>query len=197
MGISGPAQQRQARELLHAAGVTRPGRQRVAAHKEARAQAAVVEALAFHCSSEACRTAIADLAEGRAPILVERRACEVCAGSNHQAALERMAQAMAAAGMAKVVVVGGAPTQRTALRDAAVSGVEWRFVDGTGASSSKAAASHLAWADVVAVWGPTPLKHKISDHYSADPKAVTVRQRGIAALADEVARFAAGGAPRA
>ena len=147
--------------------------------------------MAFHCSNEACRAGIARLAEDRALLLVERFACEVCRGSVNRASLERMAQTMAAAGMSKIVVVGGHLARHTTIRDLSPPGIQWQFVDGTRRVISKGSSSDLAWADVVAVWAAaTPLAHTVSAQYTSHEKTIIVPQGGIAALADEVARFA-------
>ncbi len=191
MGISGGAEQVRARAILDAAGITRPGRQRLARQKEQRARSAVADSLAFHCSTDACRTGITRLAEGREPVLVERFACEVCEGSVNRASLHRMAQALASAGMAKIVVVGGHLARHTTLRQLTPPGIQWRFVDGTRRVIAKGSSSDLAWADVVAVWAAaTPLAHTVSAHYTSHEKTIIVPQSGVAALADEVARFA-------
>ena len=47
-----------------------------------------------------------------------------------------------------------------------------------------------AWADLLVIWAPTPLPHKVSGLYRSDvcfvPRRVTVHRRGIEALATEV-----------
>ena len=190
-GISGAAEQSHARAALEAAGITRPGRQNMAHEKEARARSAIAAALAFHCANEACRIGLSPTLGGRMPILVERFACEVCEGSVNRASLERMAQAMTAAGMSRIVVVGGHLPRHTTLRDLSPARMSWRFVDGTRRIVSKGSANDLAWADVVAVWAAaTPLAHTVSDQYSSHAKTIIVPQSGIAALADQITRYA-------
>ena len=191
IGISGAAQQVQARAVLEAAGITRAGRQNMAQEKEARARSLLNGALAFHCANEACRIGLDSRRAGRALILVERFACEVCEGSVNRASLERMAQAMAFAGMSKIVVVGGHLPRHTTLREVSPPSISWRLIDGTRRVISKDSASDLAWADVVAVWAAaTPLAHTVSAQYTSHEKTIIVPQSGIAALADEVTRYA-------
>jgi hypothetical protein len=191
IGLSSAAEQAQARAVLEAAGITRPGRLNMAQGKEDRARSAISAALAFHCANEACRIGLDRMLGGRLPALVEKFACEVCGGSDNRASLERMAQAMAAAKMSRIVVVGGHLPRHTALRDMSPVGIDWRFIDGTRRVISKGSTADLAWADVVAVWAAaTPLAHTVSAHYTSHAKTIIIPQSGIAALADEVARYA-------
>jgi hypothetical protein len=71
-------------------------------------------------------------------------------------------------------------------------GLELRFVDGTQpAPSQKEAWVNCDWADLVVIWAPTPLPHKVSDRYAravCDADRVEVHRRGIEALAGEVTR---------
>ncbi|MHB8684035.1 MAG: hypothetical protein ACYC9X_06915, partial [Dehalococcoidia bacterium] len=58
--------------------------------------------------------------------------------------------------------------------------------------SMKTAELNKRWADLVAVWGPTPLRHSVSDKYTEESyaglKVVSVPRRGIEALCDEIVR---------
>ena len=76
-------------------------------------------------------------------------------------------------------------------RTLANSGLELRYIDGTSSSPSGAdALRDCAWAELLVVWAPTPLPHKVSDLYRADvcavARRVVVHRRGIEALAMEV-----------
>jgi hypothetical protein len=91
-----------------------------------------------------------------------------------------------------VLVVGGTTQQH---REAAqlLSGVELQFVDGTRAShSQKNAVANMAWADMVIVWGPTPLRHAVSNLYTSEPpphlRVINVPRRSIEALCMEISR---------
>lgn len=68
---------------------------------------------------------------------------------------------------------------------------ELRFVDGTSNLPNGAGALRdCAWADLLIIWAPTPLPHKVSDLYRAEvcgvAHRVTVHRRGIEALAATV-----------
>ena len=191
IGIAGHAQQVAARRVLEEARFTRSGRRNMARVKEPAAQVALRRALAFHCSNEACqRSLAAQPNDDRIPVLVERHACEICEGSVNKTTLEEMGHALSDAGLSRVVVVGGTTALYTQIRSMSPRGVQWRFVDGTRRVGAKAAGSDLAWADVILIWATTPLPHTVSGLYSQDSRTVTVRSRGIAALAREATIYA-------
>ncbi|MDE3097135.1 MAG: hypothetical protein KGK07_14195, partial [Chloroflexota bacterium] len=120
--------------------------------------------------------------------------CELCSGSNNRRAAARCLDALRRRGIQHLLVVGGTPAQQHDLKELlADAAVEVRFVDGTQAShSTKQAELNKRWAGLVVVWAPTPLRHSVSDKYTADPyaglKVVSVPRRGIEALCDEVVR---------
>jgi len=79
-----------------------------------------------------------------------------------------------------------AELDRTLGRD-----LQLRFVDGTSnLPNGTDALRDCAWADLLVIWAPTPLPHKVSTLYRAEVCAVghrvTVHRRGIEALAAEV-----------
>ncbi len=98
-----------AREVLEAAGLTRPGKQRIAAEKLNRARDALNAAIVAHCSKPECMAAVAH--DARRSVEVEPAHCSICTGSNNRRALRRMAHACAAAGVHRLLIVGGAPTR--------------------------------------------------------------------------------------
>jgi hypothetical protein len=64
-------------------------------------------------------------------------------------------------------------------------------VDGTSnLPNGTDALRDCAWADLLVIWAPTPLPHKVSTLYRAEVcgvgHRVTVHRRGIEALAAEV-----------
>ena len=178
-----------ARAALEAAGLTRPGKTRISDEKLDRARDAIGRTLVRHCSGPECVATVAD--DGRRPVEVERAQCSVCSGSNNTRALRRMRAACAAAGVRRVLVVGGRPRMYTEI-DAILGGdLDLRFVDGTSNLPNGAdALRDCAWADLLVIWAPTPLPHKVSGLYRAEvcgvPHRVTVHRRGIEALAAEV-----------
>ena len=178
-----------ARGVLEAAGLTRPGKTRIADEKLDRARAAIGRTLVRHCSSPECAASVAD--DGRQPVEVERASCSVCSGSNNTRALRRMLAACLSAGVRRVLVVGGRPPTYAAIADILGRDLDLRFVDGTSNLPNGAdALRDCAWADLLVIWAPTPLPHKVSGLYRADvcrvSHRVTVHRRGIEALAAEV-----------
>jgi len=187
-GFRRPESVTAARAALEAAGLTRPGKQRIATEKLERARDALGLALVRHCASAECKAAVAD--DGRQPVEVERAHCTVCSGSNNVRALRRMAALCAGSAIRRVLVIGGRPPAYAEMQRT-LSDLELRFVDGTGNLPDGAAALRdCAWADLLVIWAPTPLPHKVSSLYRTDvcavPHRVTVHRRGIEALAAEV-----------
>ncbi len=189
-GFQKPHAQAAARAALEEAGLTRPGKQGMADEKLERARDAIGARLVRHCSDPACTDAVVD--DGRIPVEVERAHCSVCSGSNNTRALRRMAAACQAAGVRRVLVVGGRrPMYVEMERTLAGAALELRFVDGTSNLPNGAdALRDCAWAHLLVIWAPTPLPHKVSDLYRPDlcitPRRVTVHRRGIEALGMEV-----------
>lgn len=174
-----------ARASLEAAGLTRPGKQRMASEKLERARDALSLALVRHCSTTECAAAVAD--DGRQAVEVERAQCSICSGSNNVRALRRMAALCARSGIRRVLVIGGRPPAYTEMQRT-LGNLELRFVDGTSNLPDGAdALRDCAWADLLIIWAPTPLPHKVSSLYRAEvcgvPHRVTVHRRGIEALA--------------
>jgi hypothetical protein len=177
------------RATLEAAGLTRPGKTRIADEKLDRARDSIARTLVRHCSSPACIAAVAD--DGREPIEVERGRCSVCSGSNNTRALRRMTAACTRAGVQRVLVVGGRPPMYAELERKVGHALHLRFVDGTSnLPNGTDALRDCAWADLLVIWAPTPLPHKVSTLYRAEvcgvSHRVTVHRRGIEALATEV-----------
>ncbi len=197
-GFRKPHAQSAARAALEAAGLTRPGKQGMASEKLERARDALTAALVRHCSDPACAAAV--VRDGRMPVEVERAQCSVCSGSNNTRALRRMGAACTAAGVRRVLVIGGRrPMYVEMERTLAGSSLELRFVDGTNNLPNGAdALRDCAWAQLLVIWAPTPLPHKVSDLYRPElcvtPRRVTVHRRGIEALAMEVVEHLARGA---
>jgi hypothetical protein len=189
-GFDSEQAQHEARIALERAGLTRPGKQAFVADKLPRARKVLAARLLRACAG--CRAG-AD-AGSRLVVEVSQPNCELCGGSNNRRAARRCARALARRGIERVLVVGGTPAQHLELRQLfGESGVSWRMVDGTRAShSAKEAELNKRWAQVIVVWGPTPLRHSVSELYTeqryAGLKVVQVPRRGIEALCDELVR---------
>ena len=103
-----------------------------------------------------------------------------------------MIEACRAAGIGRLVVVGGSPSIRRELAETVGDSLELRLVDGTRTSNKRSAQADIAWADLIVVLGATQLAHRVSNLYTRDPaarkKLVTTSRRGIEAIADDVTR---------
>ena len=189
-GFVSPSSAAAARSVLEQRSLTRPGKTRMADEKLGRARDALTLALVGHCADPACAAAAAE--DGRFSIETDKPHCAICSGSNNTRALRRMVTACAAAGVRRVLVVGGRPPMWNEMdRTLAGSDLDLRYVDGTSKlPSGSDALRDCAWAQLLIVWAPTPLPHKVSDLYRADvctvPRRVVVHRRGIEALAMEV-----------
>jgi hypothetical protein len=178
-----------ARAMLEAAGLTRPGKERMADEKHDRARDALALAVVRHCSDPACVAAVAG--DERLAVETDKAHCSICSGSNNTRALRRMAASCTAAGVRRVLIVGGRPPMWQEMDRTLAGSMELRYVDGTSKLPNLSEAQRdCAWADLLVIWAPTPLPHKVSGLYRADvcfvPRRVTVHRRGIEALATEV-----------
>lgn len=188
-GFRRPESLAAARAALDASGLTRAGKQRMASEKLERARNALSLAIVRHCSSTECTAAVAD--DGRQAVEVERPQCSVCSGSNNVRALRRMAALCTQARVRRLLIIGGRPPNYAAMQRTLADALDLRFVDGTSnLPDGNAALRDCAWADLLVLWAPTPLPHKVSSLYRAEvcgvPHRVTVHRRGIEALAAEV-----------
>ncbi len=187
IGITNPGAQQAARAALAEAGViSRPNRTNIAGYKESRARETLSGAFLWHCGSGDCRKKATVSAESL--LLVEKPHCRLCGGSSDRAALIDLAGQMAAARISRVLVVGGTDAKRREILEASPPGIEWRFVDGNTARHERYYRSDRNWAEVIVLWGSTPLGHKVSSHFDGkgDRRTITVRRRGISALADGI-----------
>jgi hypothetical protein len=178
-----------ARATLEAAGLTRPGKTGMATSKLLRAKRAIADALARYCGDAECMALLP--AGGRRPVVVPAQSCQVCGGSNNRRAIGEMASACQEFGITRLLVVGGTPRTEEALRrDLAPHPIELRVASGTDNEPSlRDALDHCRWADLVAVWAPTPLPHKVSTLYTGpqcNARRVLVHSRGLEAFAHAV-----------
>lgn len=195
LGIADGESQRLARQSLAEWGViARPERQRIAAYKRDDALVALEESFRWHCGNGDCRGQArrapppAGRADDRPPLLVEQPACSICQGSPDASALRRMAEALRAAGLSKVLVVGGSDNKHQEIPRKSPDGIDWRFIDGKKAKPDRLFRPDREWAEIIVLWGSTELDHRVSDHFPAkgDDRVITAARRGITALADAV-----------
>ena len=187
MGLTGAGAAR-ARAALEAAGLTNPRKTRISSAKLDRAVAAIDASFARFCADCAGRTD----AGGRELVVVQKAVCTRCGGSRNSRALAELEEACAAAGLRRVVVVGGSPDVRRELRGAG-GGLELRLVDGTERRKRAEAQRDLDWADLVVICGASELGHKVSNLYTSERAAtpvVTSPRRGVEAIAGAVVEHA-------
>jgi hypothetical protein len=186
LGFETATTQARAREILVAARLTTPTKQAISAGKQPRVEAVLREHFVVTCSSSGCRPPM----DGREHVVVhDRRLCWMCGGSDNRRTVETAAKLFEAAGIRRLVIVGGSPSVHDELRQLAPSTWEMRVIDGTDRRTSDSARSDLRWADLVLLWGSSELDHKVSELYSGR-NVVHVRRRGISALLEEAIRFA-------
>jgi len=188
-GFVRPESAAAARAALEAGGLTRPGKERMADEKLDRARDTIGHAIIRHCADAACIVGIAD--DGRQPVESDKAHCSICSGSNNTRALRRMAASCGAAGVRRVLIVGGRPPVWQEMERTLAGSPQLRFVDGTSKLPNLSEAQRdCAWADLLVIWAPTPLPHKVSGLYRPDvcfvQRRVTVHRRGIEALAMDV-----------
>jgi hypothetical protein len=193
LGFVRIASKQQARQALIEAGLTNARKQNMAESKREAAAAAIDERIARVCAAEACRNAL-DVSGPSGPrrvVEVAPEGCEVCGGSDTARAVEQMAQDLVRARRPRLLILGGSPNARTALRNALRgTAVEVEFVEGDRPTGTKRARDLAERADVVVIWANTQLSHKVSQPFAtaAPDKTFTVARRSVSALATEVSR---------
>lgn len=193
LGFRGGEARELGRAALEAAGLTRPGKRKLAASKRPRVEQVLAAEFVRACARPHCRDQAA--ADGRICVELDNAAfklCEFCGGSTNRSAWERALAAMARREWRRLVVVGGSPPLHTELRAIIGDRIELRLVDGTARRTAHDAAHDLAWADRIVVWGATLLDHKVSQLYTdrRSPKVVSVARRGLGALAETIIKTA-------
>lgn len=187
LGLTGGDADR-ARAVLEAAAITNPRKQRLSEAKLSAARAAIEARFARFCASCAARTD----AHGRELVIVAPALCARCGGSRNDRALTELVEACEAAGVRRVVIVGGSPDVRREL-GAVSGGPELRLVDGTERRTRPEAQRDLLWADLVVICGASQLAHRVSNLYKGDaggPPVVTAPRRSVEAIAGAVVEHA-------
>jgi len=193
-GFASAEAMRIARTVLEEAGLTNPRKKALAAFKLTEAEAALDAALVRVCGATCGDLARAALRESRRPVVASGAQCEVCAGSNNRRAAITCMAVLKRRKVKRLLVVGGTAPQQHELKALLGGGsLELAFVDGTERShSQRDANANMRRADVVVIWGSTPLRHAVSNLYTDDPppgvRVITVARRGIEALCGEIVR---------
>jgi len=184
LGFGSAQAQARARRALEEAGLTRPGKRRIALEKRGRVEEVLARRFARACPDPACQEEAR--ASGREVLTTDRSHCEVCRGSSVRRAVQAMADALARRGLQRLLVVGGTQEAYRTLRDALPREVDLRWVDGTRAPDPESARALLRWADLVVIWASTPLPHKVSALYLRKWGCLRVARRGVGSLAQAV-----------
>ena len=197
-GYNTPEARQRARAALEAAELTNPRKKNIAAYKLNDAERALAAALVRVCGDACVRLARSMRTERREPVIVTGATCEVCGGSNNRRASITCAALLKRKKVKRVLVVGGTPNQHQELRDLFDGdGITLEFVDGTNRShTQRDAIANMRRSDLVVIWGPTPLRHAVSEHYTnrnsretvPNVRIVTIPKRGIEALCNEIIR---------
>lgn len=183
-----------ARGVLHAAALSNPRKSAIAPEKLPRARAILRSTLARSCGMVTCDRAVAAHAPAKRMVRVLPASCEHCGGVASRRAGSGVAERCAALGIRRLLVVGGLPAARQELV-AALAGLEVDLVEGTAKRDAKQAKAELARADVVVIWGNTPLDHSVSALYRRPPagtELVLVPTRGAASVLGALSRHLAG-----
>ena len=111
-----------------------------------------------------------------------------CGGDPSASVLAQAGQALAAAGVRRILIVGGTERKERELRQKSPPDLDWRFIDGKRVQDDRYYQPHRDWAQVIIIWQSTPLDHKVSEHFDGkgDPRVITVRRRGVIAVAQEL-----------
>ena len=171
-----------------------PHRKNIAAHKADFAREVLEDAFLWHCNNGECRQAAArdESATGNAAarplLLVAQSVCRICGGDPSASVLAQAGQALTAAGVRRILIVGGTERKERELRQKSPPDLDWRFIDGKRAQDDRYYQPHRDWAQVIIIWQSTPLDHKVSEHFDGkgDPRVITVRRRGVIAVAQEL-----------
>ena len=191
-GYDTPAAAGRARALLEAERLTRPGKRGIAADKRPAVHELLSRRLARICARPDCASLGDD--QGRERVVVSSGGCEICGGSNNRRAVLAMGERLRKHKATKLLIVGGTPSlhqELTAL--CRPQGVELRMIEATErVQTQRDAIGNMNWADVMVIWGSSPLPHKVSQLYTSDPPAglrvIKVSRRGIEAVCQEIVR---------
>ena len=165
----------------------------MAVEKAAAARGQIARLLVKTCDDAGCILLASESKPLRQQVTVPEPFCEICEGSNAKRAVLLMVRACCAAGVRRLLIIGGTPVQHRDLEKLAGDSIEFRFVAGKeGNPNKRHALADLNWAEFMVVWASTPLPHRVSTPYTDERPTtlpmITVARRGIEALCDEVTK---------
>jgi hypothetical protein len=183
LGFVAPAERAAAQAVLERGGLTRPGKRAISITKLPRVRELLAATFALSCS--ACSSTVRKARPQAQLLIVADERCVNCEGSDHRAAAQRFVAACQRARVDRVLIVGGNPTSREALKRL-LEGLDVQLLDGTGSMTATRARQLREWAGLVLIWGKTQLAHRVSTLFTSarDPKVVTAAKRGISGLLD-------------
>ena len=171
----------------------RVNRKRIAADKIDRAVRALEEAFIWHCNRGDCknRAEAEAVSLGREPLVVIQKRCHICNGSPACNALHGLATSLVEVGLSRILVVGGTEEKAQEITEKSPGTIEWRFIDGTKGHDDRYYRYYRAdrtWAHVIALWGRTPLDHKVSSHFDGkgDCRVIRISGTGTTSLCTDV-----------
>lgn len=192
-GYASDAAQTAARAAIEAAGLTRPGKARIAAAKRPDVEAALRARVTLLC--DACRAA--GLGDGHPEAIAAGAGdrCAVCQGSSNRRSALLFIRACERAGLRRVIFIGGSPDIHRELPVLLGEALDVRVVDGTIARPGGDVRRELGGCDLAVVLGSTELNHTVSAAWSST-KTIATSVRGISAFLAEASEKVAARADR-
>jgi hypothetical protein len=174
--------------VLEEAGLSRRTKQRISRLKTGAVQELLQARFVRVCGRGDCQVRVREISSGRLPVQAVRQAdCEVCGGSVNRAAVDRMVTALTRTRWGRLCVVGGSPEAHRELEALTAGRLELRLVGNERRHTRSEAEANLRWADLVVIWGSTPIAHKVTALYPAGhARVLTLHKRGVAELARAV-----------
>ena len=137
----------------------------------------LVDRLVLSCNVGPCERDDAPLLE------VARDRCELCGGSDVQAAFGQLLEALRQRNVVRLTVVGGTPLYREILRKLNREHGKGLQLDTVGELVPNADQRARATTGLVLIWGATAVDHAVTNHWRDKGQLqITVAHRGIAGM---------------
>jgi len=183
-GYASDAAQAAGREALDAAGVTRPGKDRIVEWKRPDVVAVLKARVTLLCAP--CREAGLGTDHPEAITAGAGDRCVICEGSATRRGALILTRACQRARFRRVIFVGGNPDVHRELPLLLGGELDVRIVDGMTARPGRDVQREIDGCDVVVLLGSTEISHTVSATW-AGPKTVATQSRGISAFLLEAA----------
>lgn len=110
--------------------------------------------------------------------------CDVCGGSRQVCLIARSARAARAAGMRRIVLVGGSPASDREVETVLTrADLEVRVVSADSPVNARRAREAECWADIVLLRCPTEIQHSTTNLFQGSRKVTRVVTRGLDGVA--------------